>query len=84
MKTTHGKVRGKMIELEEDLGFAEGQAVEITVRTISAAAGRQSGEGLIRTEGALANDQEWDEIMEAVYQDRKRDTGRELDQAFRR
>ena len=59
MKTTHGKVRGKTIELDEDLGFAEGQAVEITVRTIPSAAGRQPGDGLIRTEGALANDQEW-------------------------
>ena len=27
-KTLHGKVHGKMIELDEDLGVADGQQVE--------------------------------------------------------
>jgi len=78
IKTTHGKVHGKRIELDEDLGLAQGQEVEITVRIVQPVAGGQPGAGFLRTEGALANDQEWDQIMERVYQDRKRDTRREI------
>jgi hypothetical protein len=74
IRTTHGK----MIRLDEDLAFAEGQVVETTARTLPPAAGFQPGEGLLRTEGALANVDEWDDIMKAVYQDRKHDTHREL------
>ena len=32
--TLHGKVHGKTIELDEDLGVAEGQEVEVQVRMI--------------------------------------------------
>ena len=32
VKTTHGKVQGKTIELDEDLGVPEGQVVEVQVR----------------------------------------------------
>jgi hypothetical protein len=77
-KTLHGKVRGKTIELDEDLEVAEGQEVEVTVRTIPPPPARKPGEGFLRTEGALADDQEWDAIMEEIYQDRKRDTRREI------
>ena len=31
-KTLHGRVRGKTIEIEEDLGVAEGQEVEIQLK----------------------------------------------------
>jgi hypothetical protein len=70
IKTLHGKVHGRTIELEEDLGVAEGQDVEVQVRVIPKPA-RQPGEGFLRTEGALADDQEWDGIMEQIYQERK-------------
>ncbi len=30
-KTVHGKVRGKTIELDEDLGVVDGQEVEVQV-----------------------------------------------------
>jgi hypothetical protein len=33
-KTIHGKVHGKTIELDEDLGVAEGQEVEVQVRIV--------------------------------------------------
>jgi hypothetical protein len=66
-RTLHGKVHGKTIELDEDLGVAEGQEVEVQVRLIP----KTSGEGILRTEGALANDEEWDAIMEEIYQARK-------------
>jgi hypothetical protein len=68
-KTVHGKT----IEIDEDLGVAEGQEVELIVRLISPKAARQPGEGFLRTEGALADDTEWDAIMEEVYQARKQE-----------
>jgi hypothetical protein len=69
-KTIHGKVHGRTIELDEDLGVAEGQEVEIQVRVIPNVA-RTPGEGFLRTEGALADDTEWDSIMEEIHQARK-------------
>lgn len=77
-KILHGKVHGRTIELTEDLGLAEGQEVEVSVRTVSATATRTPGEGLLRTEGALADDPYWDAIMEEIYQERKKDTRREI------
>jgi hypothetical protein len=77
-KTVHGKVHGRTIELDEDLGLAEGQEVEVAVRTISTGQGHKPGEGLLRTEGALADDPHWDAIMEEIYQERKKDTRREV------
>ena len=71
-KTIHGTVHGKTIELDEDLGVAEGQEVEVQVRVICKTA-RKAGEGFLRTEGALADDTEWDAIMEEIYQARKLD-----------
>ena len=71
-RTIHGRVHGKTIELDEDPGVAEGQEVEVQVTVISRTP-RQPGEGFLRTEGALADDTEWDAIMEEVYQARKHD-----------
>jgi hypothetical protein len=58
-KTIHGKVHGKTIELAEELGVPEGQEVEITVRTVSSIKATRTGEGLLLTEGALADDPYW-------------------------
>lgn len=69
-KTLHGKVHGKTIELDEDLGVAEGQEVEVQVTVIPKLA-QQTGEGFLRTEGALADDTEWDEIMAEIHRERK-------------
>jgi hypothetical protein len=69
IKTIHGKVHGKTIELDEDLGVAEGQEVEVQVRIVQPA--RKWGEGILRTAGALASDNEWDGIMEQIKQERK-------------
>lgn len=68
----HGRVHGKTIELDEDPGVAEGQEVEVQVRVIPRSP-RQPGEGFLRTEGALGDDPEWDDIMEEIYQARKQD-----------
>ncbi len=67
----HGVVHGKTIALDEDLGLVEGQAVELTVRTVVSPMGRRSGEGFLRTEGALTDDPHWDAIMAEIYQERK-------------
>jgi hypothetical protein len=69
-RTMHGKVHGRIIELDEDLGVAEGQEVEVQVKVIPRAT-RTPGEGFLRTEGALADDLEWDSIMEEIHQARK-------------
>jgi hypothetical protein len=77
-KTVHGVVHGKTIELDEDPGVAEGQQVQITIKSVSAK--KPWGEGLRRCAGALAN--EWtdedDRILEEIHQDRKRDTRKEI------
>ena len=69
----HGVIHGKTIEVSEDIGLAEGQEVEITVRTIPLVQQRQPGEGLLRTEGALADDAHWDALMEEIHQARKQE-----------
>jgi hypothetical protein len=33
-ETIHGRVRGKTIELDDDIGIAEGQEVEVQVRVV--------------------------------------------------
>jgi hypothetical protein len=68
-KTLHGKVRGKTIELDEDLGVAEGQEVEVTLKIVEP--NTKWGDGILRTAGALADDPYWDEIMERIHQERK-------------
>jgi hypothetical protein len=78
-QTMQGKVHGRTIELDEDPGVAEGEQVEITIRTVPAK--RTWGEGLRRCAGALAD--EWteddDRILEEIHHDRKRDTRLRLD-----
>ncbi len=68
-KTLHGKVHGKTIVLDEDLGVVDGQVVEVRVTIVQPT--RKWGEGILRTAGALANDPAWDTIMEQIHQDRK-------------
>jgi hypothetical protein len=68
-KVIHGKINGRTIELTEDLGLPPGEDVEVQVRTIATA--HNWGEGLKRCAGALADDPEWDAIMEEIYRARK-------------
>ncbi len=78
MKTVHGIVHGKTIELAEDLGVAEGQEVEVQVKILQPT--RTWGDGLRRCAGALADEwtEEDDRILSEIYQDRKRDTRKEI------
>ncbi len=71
-KMIHGKIRGNTIELDQVLGIPEGQEVEVHVRVVSNVSPK-TGEGFLRTEGALADDLEWDPIMDEVYSARSFD-----------
>jgi hypothetical protein len=68
-KLARGVVHGKTIELTKDLGLAEGQEVEVQVRVV--VAGRTWGEGILRSAGILADDPEWDDIMEQIDRQRR-------------
>jgi hypothetical protein len=68
-RTIPGKVHGRRIELSEDLGLPEGQPVEVQVKVLEAT--QPWGEGLLRCAGVLADDTEWDAIMEEIHEARK-------------
>jgi hypothetical protein len=68
-KTLHGKVHGKTIELDEDLGVADGQDVEVQVKVVQP--GRKWGDGILRSAGGWADHPEMDAITEKIHQDRK-------------
>ena len=68
-KILHGRVHGRIIELDEDLGVADGQQVEVQVTFAQPT--RKWGEGILRTAGALADDPHWDAIMEEIHNARK-------------
>ena len=85
MKTVHGIVHGKIIQLDEDLGVAEGQKVELQVKTAQPRKvlprpppGWRPG-GTNTVAGLLAKSwtDEDDQILEEIYQDRKRSSSRE-------
>ena len=69
-KMIHGKIRGNTIELDEVLGIPEGQEVEVHVRVVSNVSPK-TVEGFLRTEGALADDLEWDSIMDDIHAARR-------------
>jgi hypothetical protein len=77
-KVLHGTIHGRTIELAEDAGLAEGQEVEVSIRTVPRGAAQMPGDGLLRTEGALADDPYWDAIMEEIHRERKNDTRKEI------
>ncbi len=68
-KTMHGIVHGRSIELDEDLGVADGQEVEVQVKIVQPA--RKWGEGILRSAGGWVDHPEMDSIMEKIQQDRK-------------
>jgi hypothetical protein len=69
-KTLRGTVHGNTIQFAGDIGIAEGQEVEVQVKVITKSS-PMTGDGFLRTEGALADDDEWDAIMEEIYRARK-------------
>ncbi|HTK75529.1 MAG TPA: hypothetical protein VL371_09745 [Gemmataceae bacterium] len=77
IKLIHGRVRGRTIELSEDLGLQDGQEVKVQVTPV--AGGTNPVDGFRRSAGALAKEwtEEDDRILEEIHQDRKRETRRE-------
>lgn len=69
IKSMHGIIHGRTIELSEDPGVADGQEVEVQVKVYPPR--REWGAGILRTAGALADDPHWDAIMDQVHQARK-------------
>ena len=68
-KTMHGKVRGRTIKFDEDLGSQEGQEVEVEVRFVQHT--EKWGEGIRSSAGGWADYPEIDAIMEQIHQGRK-------------
>ena len=66
----HGKVRGQSIEISDELGLCDGQQVEVHLRLLPNGS-RKPGEGYLRTEGALAEDTEWDAVMDEIHKSRR-------------
>lgn len=65
-----GTVHGKVVKFDDTTGIAHGDEVEVIV---VARRNAQSvpGAGLRRSEGALADDPEWDAIVEKLEAGRK-------------
>jgi hypothetical protein len=71
-KTIHGKVHGKTIELDQDLGVPDGQKVEVTIQIVRTSPGTEPwGEGLRRCAGALAGIPGLDEDMQQILGESK-------------
>jgi hypothetical protein len=77
-KRVQGIMRGRMIEIGEDLGIPDGEQVEMIVSF--AGKKRPWGQGILSSAGALADSwtEEDDRILEEIYQDRKRTSRRDL------
>ena len=68
-KTILGRVHGKTIELNEDLGIAEGQQVEVQVKIVQPPIAW--GEGIRRSAGGWADYPEMDAVMDKIQRDRR-------------
>jgi hypothetical protein len=69
-RVLHGIIRGKTIELLDDVDLADGQKVEVELSRVYPTSDT-IGECFNRTEGALKEDPEWDSIMQEVEGSRK-------------
>lgn len=67
--TTHGRINGKTIELDDDLGVPNGQEVEVIVRVQDSP--KVWGEGIRRSAGAAADVADFDEVFAQIERDRK-------------
>ncbi len=68
IKTLHGTIHGRTIELDADPGVAEGQVVEVQVRIITAS--QKWGDGILRSAGGWADYPELDAVMESIQRAR--------------
>ena len=67
--SVEGVIHGKTIELAADPGIANGQLVEVTIRPV---VDRQAKiEAILRTSGSMADDPDFETIMEQIARERK-------------
>ena len=69
MKTFLGRVHGRSIHVQEDIGIADGEEVEVVISPV-----RRStawGEGIRRSAGAAAEILEFDQVFAQVEKERK-------------
>lgn len=64
-----GVIHGTTIELQEHPGVADGKQVEVVVRVLDPQ--RDWGEGILRSAGACADVEGFDEAFEEVQRERK-------------
>ena len=64
-----GVIHGKTIELAADPGIPDGQKVEVTIRPV---ADREAQiEAILRTSGSMADDPDFEAVMEQIQRERK-------------
>lgn len=69
MTLIRGTVRGKTIEVEEDLGLPDGQQVTVSVQPV-----REPGEGIKRSAGSWSDDPDGvDQFLDEMRRLRKLD-----------
>jgi hypothetical protein len=76
VRHVQGVIHGKTIELDQDLGIAEGRRVDVQVRLCSMS--RPWGEGIRRSAGIAADVPGFDEAFEQVQRDRESATMRDI------
>jgi hypothetical protein len=64
-----GVIHGKTIELANDPGLEDGQAVRVIVKPLPTL--EQRREAILRTAGSMANDPDFDAAMARVERDRR-------------
>jgi hypothetical protein len=67
---TEGIIRGRCIDLTEDIALFDGQTVRVTIEEIDAVS--KWGEGILRSAGAVADVDELDAVFAKIQDERKR------------
>jgi hypothetical protein len=75
-RTVHGVIHGRAIELDTDLGIADGQRVEVQVTP--APSESPWGEGILRSAGVAADVPGFDEAFEKIQEERNLSVLRDL------
>lgn len=75
MEQLNGVIHGRTIYLDSDPGFAQGQAIKLSISSESAKSGNW-GDGIRKAAGSLADMPELDAAMDRIYEDRKLESKR--------
>lgn len=78
IQTAHGRINGKTIELDDDIGVPNGQEVEVVVRVLQTRQGW--GDGIRRSAGVAADIADFDEVFSQIERQRKAARFRDADE----